>query len=223
MAENRVKQNLRSPESAAIAGILYSVLAVGSLLLLRTIPVDSSDINTVSVWFGDAENRRSLIIGANVAALSAIALLWFVAVIRRRMGNREDKFFSTVFFGSAILYIVIWLVATAAIASIAVAYERFPDATIDGASLTFLAGFAESLILIMGLRVQGAFVLTTSTLILRTEMLPKWLAYFGYIMGLLMLVLPMGYRPTGTVFPIWVLIVSIALLTSKAAHHADSA
>jgi hypothetical protein len=139
------------------------------------------------------------------------------------MGAREDKFFSTVFFGSAILYIAIWLVATAAIASIAVAYERFPDATIDGSSITFLIGFAESLVLIIGLRVQGAFVLTTSTLILRTEMLPKWLAYFGYIMGVFMLVLPMVYRPTGTVFPIWVLIVSIALLTSKAAHHADSA
>jgi hypothetical protein len=223
MAANRVKQNIRSPESAAIAGIIYSVLAVVSLLLFRTIPVGAGNIDTLSMWFGDAANRRDLIIGANTAALSAIALLWFVAVIRRRMGAREDKFFSTVFFGSAILYIAIWLVATAAIASIAVAYERFPDATIDGSSITFLIGFAESLILIIGLRVQGAFVLTTSTLILRTEMLPKWLAYFGYIMGLFMLVLPMVYRPTGTVFPIWVLIVSIALLTSKAAHHADSA
>ena len=132
------------------------------------------------------------------------------------MGNREDKFFSTVFLGSAILYIAMWLVAAAAIASIAVAYERFPDSTISTASLTFLVGFAESLVLIVGLRLQGAFVLTTSTLILRTEMYPKWLAYFGYIMGLLMLLLPMVYNPIGIAFPMWVLIVSVTTLISKA-------
>jgi hypothetical protein len=41
-------------------------------------------------------------------------------------------------------------------------------------------------------------------------------------MGLFMLLLPMVYRPTGIAFPVWVLIVSITLLVSKAAH-ADTA
>jgi hypothetical protein len=29
--------------------------------------------------------------------VSAVAFLWFVAVIRRRVGDREDRFFVTVF------------------------------------------------------------------------------------------------------------------------------
>ena len=218
MARKQLMSNIRSAESAAIAGVLYSILTIAALLLLRTFPSDAGQLNILTAWFDDAENRRNLIIGMNLAAVSAVAFLWFVAVIRRRMGDREDKFFSTVFLGSAILYMASWLVAAASVSSIAVAYERFGDATIDSGTATFLVGFAEALILVVGTRLQGVFVLSTSTLILRTEMLPKWLAYLGYALGLGMVLFPVLYQPTGLIFPIWVLVVSVTILVSKATH-----
>ena len=63
-----------------------------------------------------------MLIGAlTLASFSGIAFLWFVAVIRRRLGDHEDKFFSTVFFGSGIAYVVVWLAGAAAFAAPAVA------------------------------------------------------------------------------------------------------
>ena len=218
VTSGRIRQNIRSVESAAIAGVLYSVLAVVALMLLQAFPDSVADSDALGSWFTDPQNRLNLIIGVNLAAISSIAFLWFVAVIRRRMGEREDRFISTVFLGSGILYIGVWLVAAASVSSIAFAFQRFEEASIDSSTTMFLVGFAEGLILVVAPRLQGAFVLSTSTLILRTQMLPRWLAYVGYVVGLAMLLTPLVYEPVGLGFPLWVLIVSVTILVSKSAH-----
>jgi len=41
--------------------------------------------------------------------------LWFIGVLRDRLGEREDKFFATVFFGSGLLFLAM-LFAAAAVA-----------------------------------------------------------------------------------------------------------
>ena len=217
VATDELRQNIRSVESAAVAGVAYSVLAVAALLLLRTFPNSFGDIEGLESWFADTQNQLGLIVGMNLAAISAIAFLWFVAVIRRRMGEKEDRFIATVFLGSGILYIGIWLVAAASLASFAFAFQRFETASIDSDTATFVVGFAEGLALVVAPRLQGAFILATSTLIIRTEMLPKGLAYFGYIVGLGLLIVPMVYEPVGIAFPTWVLIVSVTILISKSA------
>jgi hypothetical protein len=205
-------------ESAAVAGVLYSILTIAALVLLQSFPDSILDDVALGSWFVDPSNSLNLIIGVNLAAISSIAFLWFVAVIRRRMGDREDRFVSTVFLGSGLLYIAIWLVAAASVSAFAFAFQRFEEASVDSSTTTFLVGFAEGLILVVAPRLQGAFILSTSTLILRTEMLPKWLAYLGFVAGFVMLIIPMVFEPTGLGFPLWVLIVSVTLLVSKSAH-----
>jgi len=93
------------------------------------------------------------------------------------MDEWEDRFIAMGFLGSGIPYIGIWLVAASAVASFAFAFQRFEEASIGSDGSTLLVGFAERFILVVAPRAQGAFVLSTSTLILRTEMLPKWPGY----------------------------------------------
>jgi hypothetical protein len=215
MTQGRFVPSFRSVRSAAIAGVIYSILAVASLVLLRALPAAGDAGVPPTAWIEDPLHQTSLIVGLNLASISSVAFLWFVAVLRKRMGNREDKFFSTVFLGSALVYIGIWLVAAAAIASIAVANLRFDGASISAGSVTLLLGFAEALVLVVGPRLQGVFIMTTSTLILRTEMLPNWLAYLGYVAAVILIVIPMISEPVGLGFPIWVLLVSVTILMAK--------
>jgi hypothetical protein len=215
MTQGRLVKSFRSVRSAAVAGVIYAILAIAALVLLRGLPAAGESGTTPTVWIADPLNQARLIVGLNLASISSVAFLWFVAVIRKRMGDREDKFFSTVFLGSALVYIGIWLVAAAAIASIAVAYQRFDDASLSTDSVTFLLGFSEALILVVGPRLQGVFVLSMSTLILRTEMLPSWLAYLGYAAGSIMVVVPMISQPVGLGFPLWVLVVSVTILIAR--------
>ena len=46
---------------------------------------------------------------------AGIAFLWFIGVLRDRLGELEDRFFATVFFGSGLLFLAM-LFASAAVA-----------------------------------------------------------------------------------------------------------
>lgn len=212
-----VQNRLRSIESAAIAGVAYAVLAFTSLTLLTRQPALTLSEDELAAWFADASHRSPLVLGLNLAAISAIAFLWFVAVIRRRIGDHEDRFFATVFLGSGILYVAVWLVAAALLAAPAIAMELFSTGGVesDPASHTLMAGSAGGLLLVAGPRIQAVFVFTTSTLVLRAKVLPNWLAYFGYASGLILFIIPLIAMPVGIGFPAWVLVVSITILFSR--------
>ena len=44
---------------------------------------------------------------------AGISFLWFIGVVRDGFGRYEDKFFSTVFLGSGLLFLAMMFVATA--------------------------------------------------------------------------------------------------------------
>jgi hypothetical protein len=147
--------------------------------------------------------------------VSAVSFLWFVAVIRRRVGDREDRFFATVFLGSGILLTGVMLVGATTLASGAITVDladgRVPDASV----LAALTGLGMSLLLMVLLRVQAVFVVSTSTLALRSNAFSRWLSYFGYGIALVMFFMPILSEPVGLAFPVWVGILSIALLIRR--------
>ena len=50
-----------------------------------------------------------------LAPFAGIMFLWFIAVVRDQIAQREDRFFATVFFGSGLLFVAL-LFAAAAVA-----------------------------------------------------------------------------------------------------------
>lgn len=69
-----------------------------SRLLLTSPPALTAPESEITAWYSDAGNRTSLTLSLSRAVIAAISFLWFVAVIRRRIGDREDEFLATVFF-----------------------------------------------------------------------------------------------------------------------------
>lgn len=211
----RRRRNVRSIESAAIAGVVYAVLTVIGLFLLKP-PADLTvSIQSATTWFEDAGNRASLLVGLNLVSIASVAFLWFVAVIRRRVGDREDRFFSTVFLGSAILYVATYITGSVALAAPALAFSVVDNAVVDEASATLAIGTATGLLLVVATRLQAVFVLTTSTLVRRTEVLPNWLAYLGYGGAAVLFLFPLVADPIGLAFPAWVLVVSVTIAFTR--------
>ena len=66
--ERTLARRQRRIESAAIAGVVYAVLAAVSLILLKqAIPDPSSTEQEWSDWIGDAGNRRLLLLALNLS------------------------------------------------------------------------------------------------------------------------------------------------------------
>jgi len=208
----RRHHRVRSAQAADIAGIAYSILSVLALVRLSRFPNLSLSDEELTAWFDADTNQASLIGALGAASVSAIAFLWFVAVIRRRVGDREDQFFATVFLGSGVAYVVIWLVGAASYAAPAVALTTLDAAAVTPASASLAGGMGATLILVVAPRLQAVFVFSTSTVILRSGVLPTWLAFAGYACGVVLFVVPLVTQPIGLLFPAWVLIVSLVML-----------
>lgn len=217
----KLGRDVRSVESAAIAGVVYSVLTVAALVLLRRYPdLDLTD-EEITAWFEDGSHQGELILGLNLAAVSSIAFLWFVAVIRRRLGDREDQFFATVFLGSAIVYVAVWLVGSALLAAPAVALSVEEAGSVSSETASLAGGFAAAVMLVVAPRIQAVFLFSSSTLILRTRRLPNWLAYLGYATGVILFTMPLVSDPLGIGLPLWVLIVSVTMLVGRSGAHQE--
>src|SRR5438552_431426 len=102
---------LRTPRAAAVAGIAFSALLISSLVLLRlSVPAEPAVPGT---WLTDSGKRTAVAIGLNLIPFAGIAFLWFIGVIRDRIGAHEDRFFATVFLGSGLLFVGMLFVAAA--------------------------------------------------------------------------------------------------------------
>ena len=209
-----IPRALRSIEAAAIAGLLHSVLSLAATGLLLRAPDPSEGDRVVADWYLDDGNQRTMILAVNLITISSIMFIWFVAVIRRRVGERENRLFGTVFFGSALLLTGAWLVAGVFFAAPAVAgqaFETVPDA--GTVAMTQAGGITTTSI--VATRLEAVFMIASTTVGRLSEVFPRWLVFTGYLVGVTLLVMPVPNEALTWVFPIWVAVVSAVLLIRR--------
>jgi hypothetical protein len=200
----------RTIEAAAVAGLVHSVLMVVALRMLLGLPDIYSSNEEIADFYGQSERVRGAL-PVIVATLAVIALLWFVGVIRHRIGGLEPPFFSTVFFGGSILYAALMLVGVVALAAPAVLVEvagRVPDPDVAAVTRSFGVTMLSGVVS----RVQALVVLSTAALGRATRSLPVWLVLLSYLLGLGLLITVTFFSPGLYAFAGWVAIVSIVLL-----------
>jgi hypothetical protein len=92
---DRVRRALSSVEAAALSGFGAAVALSLAVYLIGRQPGVSSSSDDLR-WYADSGNRLTVFVGLNLAALGVVAFIWFMAVIRRRLGERADQLFATV-------------------------------------------------------------------------------------------------------------------------------
>ena len=113
---------LRTPRAAAVAGIVFSVLLIAAFVLLRiSVPAQPGE---AGAWLTDPGKRAAVAIALNLVPFSGIAFLWFIGVLRDRIGEREDRFFATVFLGSGLLFVSMLFVGAAVAGGLIAAASR---------------------------------------------------------------------------------------------------
>jgi hypothetical protein len=200
---------LRTPRAAAVAGIIFSVLLIGELVLLRvSVPAHPA---VPGSWLTDSRHRAEVAIALNLVPFAGIAFLWFIGVLRDRIGEREDRFFATVFLGSGLLFVAMIFVSAAIAGGLIVAQSTSPP----GAG-TLAVGRTVSAILVnvYAMRMAAVFTLTTVTIARRTEIVSRWLTMAGFVTALVLMI-GIGFSPwVELLFPAWILALSIDILAA---------
>ena len=218
MAETLTSSGLRTPKAAAVAGVVFSLLTLASFgILWRAIPADSQ---ASGEWL--ATNANEVALALNLIPFAGIAFLWFIGVIRDRLGSREDRFFATVFFGSGLLFLGMLFVAAAVVGAMLIAFREEPVVFAASPAFHFARAVASSLVNVYMVRMAGVFMISTSTVAVATRFAPRWLALLGYLLAVLLLIGSPFLRWSFALFPLWVLLLSIHILAGSFGRRAEA-
>jgi hypothetical protein len=201
---------LAPPRGAAIAGVIFSVLMIVCLGLVRyAIP---ADLSVPDPWLVEPDRRRAVGLGLDLLPFAGIAFLWFIGVLRSRLGELEDQFFATVFLGSGLLFVAS-LFGVAAVMHALI--DGLATGKIGGAIFYFGQRMSDALFNIFAIKMAGVFIISTCTIGLRTAIMPRWVAIIGYACALVLLLVIGNWKWITFVFPLWMLLVSTYILLAE--------
>lgn len=217
IASRPIRRRLVSIEAAAIAGIVCAVgwaLSLRGLLAAPGIGATEAEVNE---YYSHRSNGTTALFWLQVLVIATIAFLWFVGVVRNRIGDREPRLFGTVFFGSSILLATLVFVGTALLAApsmLLVVSDETPNA--EAVSLT--RSSAAIVLSVFLPRVATLLMFSTAGLGRATGALPKWLVWLTYLIGAISFVNVSIATPSVYVVPAWIALVSIVLLVRRPPH-----
>lgn len=204
---DRHLRRLTTPRAAAFAGVLFALLFGAALVLIRTALPEGGALG--SEWTDGSGHR--LRIAVVLMPFSGIAFLWFLGVVRDGLGTLEDKFFSTVFIGSGLLFLAMIYASTAVGAGL-IASKEFAETGVR----TEVAAFGQALLVSLSntyaLRMAAVFMMSLATIWLRTRLMPMWLVIVTYVVAVCVLIGSDISLWMTVTFPVWVLVVSLLLL-----------
>ena len=212
-----IRGRFRTPRAAAVAGILFSLLLTASMFLIRTsIPADplagAADV---------INHSKRIALALNMLPFAGISFLWFVGVLRDRVGKLGDRFFGTVFLGSALLFLGMIFAAGAVAAGI---IRLLGSGSLMGPGVYALGRIGIYQVMhLYAIRMAGVFMISTSTISLRTGIVPRWMAFLGFALALALLLSNGTINGLLLVFPLWVLSISVHILIDNSQGRPETA
>ena len=202
------RSRLTTPRAAAIAGILFSVLLITSLVLVRiSVPANPQEAGD---WLARSSDTVSLAL--NLLPFAGIAFLWFIGVVRDRLGSNEDRFFATVFLGSGLLFLAMLFASGAISGSLISIYGSSQNILMSSGIYTFGRTVIYEIMTVYTMKMAGVFMISTCTLSLRTGIFPRWMAVLGIALALILLLTISMIPWAPLLFPVWVLLISVHIL-----------
>jgi len=208
MPQTLTRANLRTPKAAAIAGVLFAILLVVSFWLLRrSIPADPLESGA---WL--ATDVRPVALALNLIPFGGVAFLWFIAALRDRLGPLEDRFFATVFLGSGLMFLAMLFTGAAIIGAMVMIAAAEPQALVNSAPFHLARAIAYNIMNVYAIKMAAVFMISSSTVALYTGIAPRWIAYLGYVLALVLLFGSYYISWSFIVLPAWVLLMSSHIL-----------
>lgn len=209
-----VHAHLKTPKAAAIAGIVFSLLMFAIFWLLRrSIPADPLESGS---WL--AADTGMIKLALNLVPLAGVAFLWFIGVLRDRLGQYEDRFFATVFLGSGLLFLAMLFVGAATIGAVTLmASTAEPNDLTGSAAFRFARAAAFIIANVYASKMAAVFMFSTSTVVIYTGIAPRWMAYVGFALALTVLIGGQNVGWSLAVLPVWVLMISGYILMDNLA------
>ena len=154
---------------------------------------------------------KSVALATTMTPFAGITFLWFLGVIRDRLGDLEDRFFATVLSGSGLLFVAMIFVASGLAASTISTLQAVTVAQ-SSDTLLFTRALMYQMLNIYAIRMAGVFMISLGTVWMRTRVMPLPLAIATLAIALMLLFVISFSLWIVLVFPAWVFTISVYVL-----------
>jgi hypothetical protein len=192
--------------------VLFAILMSCGLVIVRLAVPDHP--GHAGIWLTDPSRRRAVQAAVNLVPFAGISFLWLIGVLRNRLGDSEDRFFASVFLGSGLLFVASLFASAAFAGVLASAIDRRGD-VLNGDAYYLTLDLAGSFLNVFAIKMAGVFLVSTSSIALRTGILARWISLAGYGCAAVLLVAITSWPWIALLFPLWILTMSIYILVAE--------
>jgi hypothetical protein len=198
----------------AVVGALHAILFLVSWWLLSDVPrADATDAEIVD-YYSSSSSRHILLVGLYLMPFAGIAFVWFIVALRmweEGSAHRRSILQSNLQLIAGIVYVALFFVGAAA-SSVVASSVQFADSAVDPDVARQFPVFGTTVIFVFAFRMAAMFVFTTSAILLRAGILPRWFAWSGYAVAAFLLLSASFQQWFVLVFPLWLIVLSALLL-----------
>lgn len=198
----------------AAAGIAFSILFVLSVAILSRTPGPRASDDAIAAFYGGPERRLLVIVGFYLLPISAIAFLWFVAVLREWVSGgsrRINQLLSNVQLLSGIAFITLALAASAAM-SVAAFETEFSNVALDPAEARQFPLLGNALLYVFAMRMAALFVTSTIGIVRGSGIFTRWFQVVSYLVAACLFLVATHGPWLAFVFPAWVAVLSVIMI-----------
>ena len=208
MSSKPSPRQLTTPRAAAVAGVIFALLFGAVLILIGAkMPERAADSPE---WLNSQGSE--IVTARTLMPFAGISFLWFIGVVRDGLGRYEDKFFSSVFICSGVLFLAMMFVSTAVAAGLVESNAGVTDPSARAETIQFGKTVMLAASQTYAVRMAAVFMMSLATIWLRTGLMPRWLVGLSYLAAVSLLVASDISMWITMAFPVWVLMVSGLLL-----------
>jgi hypothetical protein len=167
----------RWEQLAAATGIMFVLLQLASLPVMGSVPALDDPTSEIRDYLVD--DGGNVLLAATLLALAAFFFLWFLGSVRAllRVAEGGEGRLSAVAFGGGV--VTITLAVAAILPTVALAWDDTAARADEG--LLHAVWNLNTLALVPIGTTSGVFTLAVAVVILRTRVLPVWLAWIGVV------------------------------------------
>jgi hypothetical protein len=195
---------------APLDGIAAVVLWVAGVIVLQgpahQPDTDAAPAQALAFFAG---HHKAILLGTFLYMLGTLFFLWFLGLVRARIGPAEgrERRISSIAYAAGIVLAGTQLLMPAVHAAGAINHEHLsPDAAQVYLGLGAAFFYASEL-------AAAVFLLATGLVSLSARAFPTWLAWASIVLGVLLLIPPIGWAALLYAFPLWLIVVSVLLWT----------
>jgi hypothetical protein len=194
-----------------VSGIVFVALWIATLIVTGNDVSSSDSDGKILAYYADSGHRQRHIAGFFLVLAASLFFVWFLSVLRGRLAQAEGQAgaLTAAAFGAGLVSTAMWIVSIALFSAPATAREDSSKFHLDPNTYRIISDMGYD-IFFGATTIVLVTVVATSLMGLRTGVVPKWLAWLGFIVAATMLV-SFFFLPF-LIFLGWVLAVSVVLI-----------